>query len=362
MESQFVLYTAALPAYRRACLEQLERRFGSAWRAFAGASLLDRSVKTSVPGALYTPVANYRCLGGRVLFQWGHWREVVSAQTAILDLNPRSLSAWVLLLIRKTLRRRTLVWGHLDPRKGRSARTAPVRAAMREIADGCIVYSYENASHLTTKSGNPRVWVAPNALYPREILGARQGTQRNVILYVGRLEPPKKPRLLLDAFALVTNARPDWRVVFVGEGSLRNELTRDAERLGLKSRVAFCGEIYDSALLAGQYAAAYCSVCPGFAGLALTQSFGFGVPMVVADAEPHAPEIEMADHGPVVFFSSNSAESLAAALESPKLQLDQSARDELVDWVKRRYSIEAMVRGIAKAVANEYPGDPLARS
>jgi glycosyltransferase involved in cell wall biosynthesis len=196
------------------------------------------------------------------------------------------------------------------------------------------------------------VWVAPNALYPERFLAASEGGDRRLILYVGRLESAKKPGLLLDAFAMVAETRPEWDLVMIGEGSLRDQLSARAESLGLCDRVQFPGAIQDVSALAALYARAHCSVSPGFVGLALTQSLGFGVPMVIADREPHSPEVEMAQLGGAVFFARDSAIGLAAALQSPDLLLDASQRSALVEQVKIRYSADAMARGLVEAVTN----------
>jgi glycosyltransferase involved in cell wall biosynthesis len=351
--SAFVLYTAVLPPYRRSCLEIVDQQLGVAWAAFAGDEHLDRTVRTDLPSTLYTQVTNHRWLGGRFLFQWGHWREAVTASTAILDLNPRSVTSWMLLLIRRGLRRRTLLWGHLDPRKGQAAPTARLRAAMRELAHGCIVYTYENADRLRTIAPTSQVWVAPNALYPRSSIAVTEGLERTYILYVGRLEPAKKPRLLLEAFAELATIHTDWELVMVGDGTLRPELEVFARIGSLAGRVRFSGSIHDVSALTELYAHARCSVSPGFVGLMLTQSLGFGVPMVVADDEPHSPEIELARQpGAVVYFERDSVASLVAALQSPELELRDDQRAALSKLVKNQYSAEAMAQGLVDAVVN----------
>jgi glycosyltransferase involved in cell wall biosynthesis len=350
--SAIVLYTAVLPAYRRYCLELVGEQLGGRWVAFAGAEHLDASVRTDLPPHLYTAVANHRWLGGRLLFQWGHWREALDAATAVVDLNPRSVTAWLLLLLRKIMRRRTLVWGHLDPRKGSAARSARLRTVMRELADGCIVYSYESGRRLRAAGPSTKVWVAPNALYPKRFLAAAEGADRRVILYVGRLESVKKPGLLLDAFARVADVRPEWDLLMVGEGGLRDELSAKVKSMGLSDRVRFPGAIHEVTALASVYASAHCSVSPSGVGLALTQSLGFGVPMVIADGDDHGPEVEMAQLGVSVFFERDSAAALAAALQSPVMFMDTSQRGALVEYVKIHYSADAMAQGIVDAVTN----------
>jgi glycosyltransferase involved in cell wall biosynthesis len=319
------------------------------WAAFAGSRHLDPTVTTDLPSELYTPVANHRLFGGRLLFQWGHWRDVIRASTAIVDLNPRCVSAWLLLLIRKTLRRRTLVWGHLDPRKGPESRTAGLRAAMREMADGSVLYTYQSAQRLRGTASCARVWVAPNSLYPGRFLKTTDES-RHVFLYVGRLEPAKKPLLLLEAFAMIAEANPETKLIYVGDGSLRVQLEEAVEARDLVGRVEILGTVKEVAALEALYGRARCSVSPGFVGLSLTQSLGFGVPMVVADAEPHSPEIELARSGAVVFFPCDSVVGLANALESPVLELTLAQRRSLVDYVKARYTAEAMAVGLIDAL------------
>jgi glycosyltransferase involved in cell wall biosynthesis len=348
----YALYISALPAYRRECLERVNAHFGEEWATFSGSSLLDRSVRTDLPHYLYEPVSNHLWFGGRVLFQWGHWPEVIKATTAVLELNPRSLTAWMLLIARKLLRRRTLLWGHLDPRSGPNASTAPLRAAMRDLADGCILYTYESARRLQREKPRAHVWVAPNALYPRETLRLIPGTDRNVILYVGRLEPAKKPDLLLEGFRLVAQRQPQWRLVMVGDGTMRESIACRAEEMGLAERVSLPGETHDSRVLAEWYAQAYCSVSPGYVGLALTQTLGFGVPMVIANGEPHAPEIELAHPGNAVFFKGGSPSSLAGALEAPQLALTDNERMALIDEIRRGYTAESMAQGLIDAVTD----------
>lgn len=349
MNGRYCLYTAVLPPYREACLQILHDRLGEEWAAYAGDQHLDPTVRSAGNSGLYQPVRNSTVLGRRLLVQTGNWRSVLRADTAILDLNPRSLSAWILLLTRRARGRRTLLWGHLHPRAGARARTASVRATMRRRADGCILYSHADAASVRDLAGSEAVWVAPNALYRRDELGTGGSRVRDTYLYVGRLEPAKKPELLLRAFARLAPAHPDRRLVFVGGGSSLEPLQAGVDRLGLGDRVEFLGGVHSVSTLRELYSQAICSVSPGYAGLSLTQSLGFGVPMVVADAEPHAPEIELAALGGVTFFRSDSVEELAAALLSAELRLPDAERRRLIGVLRERYSAEAMAAGLIAA-------------
>jgi glycosyltransferase involved in cell wall biosynthesis len=58
---------------------------------------------------------------------------------------------------------------------------------------------------------------------------------------VARLAPQKGQRVLLQAAPLVLEHHPDVRFVLVGDGALRAELERDAQRLGVADDVVFTG-------------------------------------------------------------------------------------------------------------------------
>lgn len=73
---------------------------------------------------------------------------------------------------------------------------------------------------------------------PEESLRRLEGT---VIMTCGRLVKVKRQDALLRAFSLLAGRFPEARLVIVGEGAERTELTALAERLGLTQRVVFAG-------------------------------------------------------------------------------------------------------------------------
>ena len=95
------------------------------------------------------------------LVQTGHWVDALRADVCVVDLNPRSLTAWILALVRRLLRRRTLAWGHLYPRAGANARSAPARAMLRRLTSGTILYGYDSVVPARFDLPKKPVWVAP---------------------------------------------------------------------------------------------------------------------------------------------------------------------------------------------------------
>lgn len=319
---------------------------------FASPAHLDPTVRTGIPRALYTQVPILRLAGRRAFLQWGGWSAALNAESTVVDLNPRSISAWLFLLLRRVLRRRTLVWGHLHPRAGSGSRTAWLRTSMRKLAHGTILYTYENESQAQEELPGQPVWVAPNSLYRRAKIETPTGGMPPVrsVVYVGRFEPAKKVELIIRGFALFLESAPEAVLSLVGDGSQRQELEQLVSSLGIGESVTFHGWVNDYRALAAIYQPAFSSVSAGFAGLGLTQSLGFGVPMIIAKNEPHSPEIELADESSSDWFDSNSPESLSTMLLGRWQRRDAVPIAALSARIRARYSAEAMAAGLANAL------------
>lgn len=319
---------------------------------FVSPAHLDDSVQTGIPGDLYEEIRILRILGNRAFLQWGNIRPALAADTTVVDLNPRSVSAWFMLLLRRALRRRTLVWGHIHPQAGADAATAGVRVLMRRLASGTISYTYRDATKAFKDLPEQEVWTAPNSLYLREqIKPARSHPGgRGDVLYVGRFATAKKVDLLVRGFAEAARVEPGMRLTLIGGGAQERELKHLVQDLAIEDKVDFPGWIDDLAMLASYYESAFCSVSTGFAGLGLTQSLGFGVPMVVADGEPHSPEIELEDSGGVFYFESDSVASLSGELIARWKDRSRLPDVQISDFTKNSYSAEAMAEGLISAL------------
>ncbi|MBC7773481.1 MAG: glycosyltransferase [Pyrinomonadaceae bacterium] len=78
----------------------------------------------------------------------------------------------------------------------------------------------------------------------------RKGRRR--LVYCGRLISLKRVDLLLAAFVAVARRRPDWDLVIVGDGVLRQELAAQVPDV-LKDRVKWTGFVGDQKRIAGVY-------------------------------------------------------------------------------------------------------------
>lgn len=350
---KYVMYLAVLPKYRSECIGFLKQALGSDLEIFAGPAHLDKSIRSGIPSEFYKSISIKRVFGERAFFHTGSIARAIEAETTVVDLNPRSITAWVILCIRGALHRRTLVWGHIHPQAGPTSKTAGLRRLMRRLAKGTISYTYRDAIKAKRDLPHQEVWTAPNSLYPRAaIVPATGDTRRTHVLYVGRFALEKKIDLLVRGFAEAARLSKDMRLTLVGGGSEEENIRSLVAELGIEEQVAFAGWIDGPDLLKPFYNRAFCTVSTGFAGLGLTQSLGFGIPMIVADSEPHSPEIELEETGGVKYFTANSPESLAEVIQSQWEGKDALPEVRLSEFVKNRYSAEAMANGLVAAFTN----------
>jgi glycosyltransferase involved in cell wall biosynthesis len=345
-----VLLRPAIGDYRLPALELLSERLGGRLEVLAGdADFAPTSRTTSDLGGLLRPVRNRYLLGRRVLWQSGCWNDVIEADVAVLELNPRMLSSWLLMLARRFRRRPTVLWGHAFPRAGPEARTDALRGVMRRLADVVLVYTGTERDQLLRDHPGELVLAAPNALYREADIRPAPAASPGTFVSVGRLVPLKKPWLLLEAFrAARPQLPPGTTLTFVGDGPLRVDLEAAAG-----DGVRFLGHVADLDRLREIFAPALASVSPGAVGLSLMQSNAFGVPMIIARDERHGPEIEAARDGEnAVMVPSDSPAALADAMVRIADQRDGwlARRSAISADCAARYSAEAMADGMYEAI------------
>lgn len=350
----------ALPAYRQPVFDLLAERLPGQLTLLSGSDYFDPTVRLAIAHPDLRIARNHYLVGRRVLWQSGVLKPALAADVTVLELNPRILSGWAILLVRGALRRRTLVWGHAWPRGGRNKSTDRVRQLMRRLASGVIVYTHLQAAELRDRMPGTSVTAAPNALYSRAApVAPRSSRTATAVLYIGRLVETKKPQLLLDGFiSVVDRLPPSTELVFVGEGPTERKLADAAAEAGIADRVRFLGKVtaYDD--LATVFAGAIVNVCPGYAGLSIIQSYWFGVPTIIGRDEPHSPEIEAAVEGEnTVFFESDSIPDLGRTLEQVIMERKTwIARGEAIARAcSERYSLEVMVDAIISALEGADP-------
>ncbi len=117
----------------------------------------------------------------------------------------------------------------------------------------------------------------------RAFLGLPQADR--IVLYAGRLSPEKGVAYVLRAFPEVIAACPDARLVLVGDGPQRTELTGLARTLGVEGAVLFAGMQPHESVIRYMRAAdlfVFPSLREVF-GIALLEAMSCGLPVVASN-------------------------------------------------------------------------------
>lgn len=207
-----------------------------------------------------------------------------------------------------TLRRRkaVLTWHNDLPPVTRAARfliethdqlilPGYLRAYGRIIATS---QTYANSSRILRKLGG-QVTVVPNGVdcerfHPNvgatELRNRLRTNGKFVLLFVGALTKWHRYKgldILLHSLGIAVDEEPDLSLIVVGDGELKEEYSRMAEKLGLERNVFFAGDVSDD-LLPQHYALADALVLPsrdmseGF-GLTLLEANASGKPVIASE-------------------------------------------------------------------------------
>lgn len=232
-----------------------------------------------------------------------------------------------------------------------------VDRAVGRFVDYYIAVSHSNARYLVESKHLPskKVVVIHNGCDLRRFDPLRHHTNAvkqglglsesdPLMLVVGRLEPQKGHRVLLDAFAQVRAEFPSAVLACVGEGSLRGELEKQTAELGLTQAVRFVGF---QSNVPEWLAAADLMVLPSFyEGLPIVaiESLAAGRP-VVATAVDGTPEV-VVDGKTGLTVPPGDAGALSVALR--RLLRDSELRQRMGQegrrWVAEHFTQELQIR------------------
>jgi GalNAc-alpha-(1->4)-GalNAc-alpha-(1->3)-diNAcBac-PP-undecaprenol alpha-1,4-N-acetyl-D-galactosaminyltransferase len=131
----------------------------------------------------------------------------------------------------------------IDPRHHRvDAATRILRIVLYPFAAAVVVQT-ESVAKWARHRGLHNVHRIPNWVTPSFTPGPRRPRSRESgrVVAAGRLSKQKGYDLLLEAFAMATEDRPSWTLTIYGEGPEKDDLMRQAERLGIAGRVQLPG-------------------------------------------------------------------------------------------------------------------------
>lgn len=283
----------------------------------------------------------------RVYWQQGTLNPGVKAALCVVNVNPRILSTWAILILRKLMGRPTIGWGHLYSTKGVGWKSNLLRFVQYRLCSGIALYT------------DAEVTKAPRWMHRKRLVGLQNSSVRADdcrcdhggsvgldLIYVGRWEPEKKVAKLVEEFVAVVEDLPaKARLILVGGGSEEAVIREHFGPWIANGRVVLKGWIWDSESLYTLYQGSAFSVCPGYVGLNVIQSFAYGVPMIVSRDEPHSPEIAVCREGHnTLYFDGAREGTLGARLVEAYAELDQWAarREAICADIRKNWTVENM--------------------
>lgn len=112
-------------------------------------------------------------------------------------------------------------------------------------------------------------------------------------LYMGGIAPKKRPDFLIDAAKEIRRLVPDFELVIIGDGPLREVVNSAAHR---HPWIHALGALYDDRRIGP---ASLCSVqlLPGLVGLNVVDGFALGIPSITRNIDYHSPEVDYIEDG-----------------------------------------------------------------
>jgi len=343
------------PSYRKALFEELAMACGNGFCLFAGQARVEEHITPAdeLAHGGYMEANNmhvgrgkaYFCVQTNILTWLRQWQP----QVLIMEANPRYLSSYMALRWAKKHHVKVIGWGLGAPESGKSLMGILWRRFLRRF-DAVIAYSQKGASEYAGL-GFPQasIFVAPNAVLaaPTGTYTARPADGVTQILYVGRLQVRKKVDELITACGQLAKEGHALQLTIVGDGPERSALEELAANL--MPDTVFTGALH------GEQAAPFFSqadlfVLPGTGGLAVQEALGYGLPVIVAEADGTQSNMVRKENGWLI--DPNNPEGLLnvlrAALSAPEALNNMGkesfriARDEV--------NIETMVGKFIEAI------------
>jgi len=163
----------------------------------------------------------------------------------------------------------------------------------------------------------------------------KYGLEKPYVLYVGLLEKKKNTPLLINAFALVKEGRPDMKhkLALIGDASFGyDEVNYMVDEFGLESEVIMTGWVEESDLpciFTGATAFVFPSKYEGF-GIPVIQAMACGVPVVISDI----PVLREVAGEAALYFDPNDKNDMARAIT--EIIGNSDLRERLVELGRKR--------------------------
>jgi glycosyltransferase involved in cell wall biosynthesis len=198
------------------------------------------------PSVRHGPLAIAKSSGSPFAAIVNNAMRIASLRRAIAKSRPDVVLSFldttniVTLLATRGMRIPVVVAEHTDPSRKSIGRWEPLRRRLYPRADQVVVLSEQSLAFFPDRV-RARAAIMPNPITVSPPGAPAPASGRKRLMALGRLGPEKGFDLLIDAFARIAAAHPEWDLVIWGEGPLRSRLEARRDRLGLTGRITLPG-------------------------------------------------------------------------------------------------------------------------
>lgn len=338
----------AMPSYRQEFVRALAES-GEDVLFLVGDRQFGDGVVTDVDSPIVRKTGrNIYLMGRKLVWQPGCLMLGFLARNLVIELNPRNLTSWLLLISRLLTFRQASAWGHAHSRRGSRPEFNRPRRFMQGLCSELITYTETEAAELKTCFPDKPVIPARNSLYSSAQLSAydiRDVARCTDLIMIGRLVADKKPLLGLAAFEQALPHLPDQTSLHVvGAGPQEDDVRAYIGAAELTDRVRLHGWVSDLAVLAPIFQRCRALLSPGYVGLNVTQALGFGLPVIYPRDDPHAPEIEALNPTNSIVFDTDDVDQCSRAIVAVYQGDWPFDSRRMADEIRSQYSTERMIQ------------------
>lgn len=356
------------PHYRKAIYELMDRELNCDFYFGENVPGNLKSMDCKILSGFKYKYKNY-IIKRKIIWQSGILRLLLKKEynTYILSVDMASLSEWIFLYLAHLLGKKTYLWTHGWYGK-ENILSKLKKKAFYYPCTGLLLYS-EYAKNLMVKEGikKEKLYVIANSLDYDQQLQIRNNLTKNkiynihfqnrypTIIFIGRLEVPKKLSNILSAISILEEQNIFINCVFIGEGNDMNHLKKLSEQLNIKDRVWFYGACYDDNKIAQLIYNADICISPGNVGLTAIHSLSFGTPVITHNNFPNQmPEFEaIIENKNGAFFQENNLHSLVMTIKNwlkQHPQKDKEIISECYNSIDTKYNPYYQINIIKRAL------------
>lgn len=180
------------------------------------------------------------------------------------------------------LKQLTIISERNDPYSDpKSKKMRRLRNWLYRLADG-IVFQTSDAQNYFFEHNLQESTIIINPI-DNNIPSPYLGEKSNLIVSVGRLEPQKNHRLLIDAFSEIAYKLPEYKLLIFGKGSMESELKKQISEKGMNENILLMG--YKDNVLEEIRNAKMFILSSDYEGIsnALLEAMAIGLPVISTD-------------------------------------------------------------------------------